>query len=172
MKRTWTVTGVKNTQSVTPDWRSVEAQPIDGVVAKEVANVVTNDGYLTELWRQEWDDAGVGQVFQRAFQAGAVSAWHVHERTTDRLFCVVGRVLVVVYDARPESDTAGNIAEYRIGSVRPMLITIPPGVYHGVKNIGAKTAIVMNMVNVAYDYHDPDHWKVSADSEKIPYRFA
>ena len=51
------------------------------------------------------------------------------------------------------------------------MISIPPGVYHGVRNIGSTPAVVVNAVDVAYDYEDPDHYRVSSACEEIPYRW-
>ncbi len=50
----------------------VPANPpeMEGVVARQIANVLTKNGYLTEVWRPEWelDDLPVGQVFQRILE--------------------------------------------------------------------------------------------------------
>ncbi|HVR38279.1 MAG TPA: hypothetical protein VMU84_04235 [Thermoanaerobaculia bacterium] len=48
---------------------------------------------------------------------------------------------------------------------------IPPRVWHGVQNIAPGVSIVLNLVDQAYRYEDPDHWRVPADSPEIPYRF-
>lgn len=75
-------------QSVTQDWQFVQPL-IDGVIVQEMRNVPTGYGYLTEIYRMDWnlESLGVDQVFQAVVNSGAVSAWHAHETTTDRLFC-------------------------------------------------------------------------------------
>jgi dTDP-4-dehydrorhamnose 3,5-epimerase len=142
-------------------------------VTKSTANVLTDNGCLTEIWRSDWalDPLGVGQVFQRTLNPGAVSAWHVHKHTTDRLFCAGGRVLVVIYDVRPGSGTHGTLMELRLGRERPLMIVVPPGVWHGIKNIGSEPALLINAVDVAYAYDDPDHFRLPRDTGDIPYRF-
>jgi hypothetical protein len=50
-------------------------------------HVPRNNGILTEVFRRDWnlDDRLVDQVFQSVLGPGAVSAWHAHQHTTDRL---------------------------------------------------------------------------------------
>jgi dTDP-4-dehydrorhamnose 3,5-epimerase len=165
------VVGVRDRQLVRSDWEPVCFEPIDGVTAKSVTNVLTSNGALTEVWRADWqlDPNGVGQVFQRVLDPGATSAWHVHLESTDRLACAIGQLLIVLFDARCESPSHGKIAEYRIGARRPATIVVPPGVYHGVKNIGIDAAVLINAVDQAYDYENPDHHRVPADTADIPY---
>ncbi len=167
------VVGTPDPQLIRSDWTPFDQPTIDGVATLQMANVLTNTGVLTEMWRADWrlDGAGVDQVFQRTLDPGRLSAWHVHLRTTDRLFCALGRVLVVLYDARVDAASHGNLAELRLGEDRPAVISIPPGVYHGVRNIGPSTAAVINAVDRAYDYEQPDHFRVAADSPDIPYRW-
>ena len=167
------VTGKRDPQLVRSDWTPVGQVEIQGVSTKQIANVLTDNGYLTELWRSDWslDGGGVDQVFQRTIEVGATSAWHVHLATIDRLTCVVGQVLVVLFDARLNSATHGLVSEHRIGERRPAVISIPPGVYHGVRNIGQSAAVLINAVDAAYDYEDPDHFRVAPTCEEIPYRW-
>jgi dTDP-4-dehydrorhamnose 3,5-epimerase len=163
----------QESQSVTADWRPVSITAIEGVVAREVKHVLTNNGAVLELLRTEWlgDASAVDQVVLRTIDAGGISAWHVHRCTTDRLFCVSGRALVVLYDARLSSRTHSRLNEYRLGPQRPTLLIVPPGVVHGVKALGTEPAMIVNMVNEAYSHADPDDWRLPQDAAEIPYRF-
>src|SRR3954447_6981314 len=167
------VLGTPDPQVVTSDWMPTATVEIDGVFAKQVANVLTDNGYLTELWRADWllDGGDVDQVFQRVLQPGAISAWHVHLRTTDRLSCAIGQLLVVLYDARIDSPTHGAIAQFRFGERRPAVISVPPGGYHGVRNIGATSAVLVNAVDAAYDSAAPDPHRLPADCADIPHQW-
>lgn len=163
----------KDSQSITADWVPVASNFIDGVQIKEVKNVLKNNGFLTEIYRSDWhlDDFPVGQIFQVSLYPGGLSAWHAHQYTTDRLFVNQGTIKVVLYDGREESPTFGQINEFRSGIERPMLIIVPPGVWHGVYNYGSSIASLLNIVDQAYVYEDPDHWRLPGDTSEIPYRF-
>ena len=164
------ISGTKDRQLVRSDWTPADEIGIDGVAVKQIANVLTDGGYLTEIWRADWqtDTLGVGQVFQRTLEPGAVSGWHVHRMTTDRLFCAVGRVQLALFDARVGSRTHGATARLRFGRERPGMVVVPPGIWHGVRNVGAEPALLLNVVDRAYDYEDPDHYRLPADTRLIP----
>jgi dTDP-4-dehydrorhamnose 3,5-epimerase len=162
----------RDRQSITADWVPLQ-EAIEGVKVCEVRNVPKENGVLTEVFRRDWelDEAPVDQVFQVTLFPGGVSAWHAHQVTTDRLFVNRGQMKIVLYDARPGSPTHGRVNEFRFGAVRPALVVIPPGVWHGVQNLGAEVGSVLNLVDRAYRYEDPDHWRLPLDTPKIPYTF-
>jgi dTDP-4-dehydrorhamnose 3,5-epimerase len=163
----------KDKQSITADWVPLSSNFIEGVQVKEVKNVLKNNGSLTEIYRTEWnmDELPVNQIFQVTLYPGGLSAWHAHEFTTDKLFVNHGYIKVVLYDGREESPTFGQINEIRAGSTRPMLIVVPPKVWHGVYNYGSSDASLLNIVDRAYDYKDPDHWRLPSETVEIPYTF-
>lgn len=163
---------LKDEQSVTSNWIPLQAL-IDGVILREVKHVTKENGYLTEVFREDWglDTGKIDQVFQVALLPGGLSAWHTHRLTTDRLFVTSGQVKVVLYDARESSATYGLMNVFRLGTTRPALVLVPPGVWHGVQNLGPDMGMVLNMVDKAYQYEDPDHWRLPWDTDKIPYRF-
>ena len=164
----------RDQQSITSDWELTTIDLIDGVVLKEVKNVPKSEGHLVELFRADWSlpGDGIAQVFMVSHPPGSVSAWHAHPTTTDRLFIVVGMARIVLYDARTDSSTYGRINEFKLGHLRPGLVVVPPKVWHGVQSIGTSDAIVVNMVDRAYDYEDPDHWRVPPNSPEVPYSWA
>jgi len=170
----WRVDGAKkDPQSITADWNRVAMRLIDGVSVHEIANVPKNDGHLTEIFRAEWfgGDVSIAQVFQVMLNPGAISAWHAHEKTLDRLFVSAGVARIVLYDNREDSPTRGEINEFRFGVIRPALVVVPPRVWHGTQNISDERAVILNLVDHAYEYESPDHWRVPYDSAAIPFRF-
>jgi dTDP-4-dehydrorhamnose 3,5-epimerase len=163
---------MKDRQSITADWTSL-GQAIAGVLVREVRNVLKDNGVLTEIFRLDWalDGGAVEQVFQVTLTPGGLSAWHTHGTTTDRLFVTHGHMKIVLFDGREDSPTHGRVNEFRFGIQRPALVVVPPGVWHGVQNLGNEPGSVLNIVDRAYRYEDPDHWRLPADTPKIPYSF-
>lgn len=162
-----------DSQSVTSDWQPADMPLIDGVRVREVRNVPTAGRLTTELYRRDWglDQEPVDQVFQVRLEPGTVSAWHAHAHTTDRLFVTEGLIKIVLCDLREGSPTHRQINEFRCGPVRPMLVIVPPRVWHGVQNVSSGPAAIVNIVDHAYDYESPDHWRLPSDTEHIPYSF-
>ncbi len=174
MSNDWKLPGTTNDrQSITRDWQIVNQTPIEGVVIKQVTSVPTNYGHLTEIFRADWklDEFGVDQVFQSVLEPGGISAWHAHAITTDRLFISHGQMRIVLFDSRPESPSYGVINHYRFGTVRPAMVVIPPQVWHGVQNIHHNSSTLINVVDKAYNYEQPDHYRLPVDSSEIPFSF-
>jgi dTDP-4-dehydrorhamnose 3,5-epimerase len=49
---------------------------------------------------------------------------------------------------------------------------LPPiGVWHGIQNLGSSDALMLNWPSRAYDYQDPDHYRLPYDSPDIPYQW-
>jgi dTDP-4-dehydrorhamnose 3,5-epimerase len=170
----WSLPGmVKDKQSVTRDWQAVDQPLVDGVAVIEVKNVPTNRGYLTEIYRGDWnlERGAVDQVFQTVLEPRAISAWHSHARTTDRLFASVGQILIVLYDGRQGSPTYRRLNQFRFGTVRPALVTVPAGVWHGVQNVSNSPSVLLNLVSDAYSYEHPDHYRLPVNSKEIPFQF-
>lgn len=105
-------------------------------------------------------------------EPGFVSAWHAHAHTTDRLFVSHGMARIVLYDARADFPTRGLLNEMQFGTIRPALVTIPPQVWHGVQNVSSGRMILLNVVDSAYSYSDPDHWRLPEDCPEIPFQFS
>ncbi len=164
--------GTPDRQTVTADWMPIDAPAIDGVQIKEIRSVATSTGYLTEIFRKEWglDTLPVGQVFQRTLYPGSVTGWHAHAATQDRLFCCTGSIRISLYDGRKASPSFGAVWHKIVGPLRPAVVVIPPGVWHGVTALGPETALLLNLVDKAYAFEDPDHWRLPPDTDLIPYK--
>lgn len=143
---------------------------IEGVVVKELRVIPDERGRLMEILRS--DDhffTKFGQVYLTTAYPGVVKAWHYHKRQWDH-FCVVsGMAKVVLYDPREESPTQGEINEFFMGEHNPILVRIPPLVYHGFKNIGLKEVLLINIPTEPYDYEEPDEYRLDPHTPEIPY---
>jgi len=165
LNRPWMIEGAeRDGQSVTPKWDSVGNHLIPGVKVFETRNVLTGYGRLVEIYREDWglDDDPVRQVYQSTLNPGEGSAWHAHGDTRDRLFVNAGTMRIVLYDSQSRVVNAFTLGEHR-----PGLVVIPQGVWHGILNVGHGPASVINLVSHAYDYEEPDHWRLPADTDKI-----
>jgi dTDP-4-dehydrorhamnose 3,5-epimerase len=160
----------KDNQQVTGGWQKV-APHIEGVTVREVLHVLRDHGIITENYRTEWDPTGlpVGQVYQSRLFPAAIGAWSCHAHSIDRLFVNQGHVKIVLYDGREGSPTEGRLMELHVGDARPTFLIIPPGVWHGLQNLGSSDALMLNFPTDSYDYEDPDHYRLPWDSSEIPY---
>ncbi len=145
----------------------------DGVLVKEVQNIITRNGITTELYRPEWPVGPdqVRHIIHATLRAGAISAWHVHEYQTDTIFVTGGSIKLVLFDDRADSTTRGKINVFHLSRMRPTVVTIPPGIWHGLQNIENAESGFINYFDRPYDYTDPDEWRLPVDTDQIPYQF-
>ena len=160
----------KDGPQVTSEWERLQER-IDGVSIREVLHVPRDHGVITEMYRPEWDPSGlpVVHIYQSRLFPAAIGAWSCHAKTIDRLFVSQGHLKIVLYDGREESPTYGRIMELHAGDVRPAFLVLPIGIWHGVQNLGSIDALLINFPSRAYDYNDPDHYRLPYDSPEIPY---
>ena len=143
---------------------------IDGVIVKELKLIPDERGYLMEILRNDDDCfARFGQCYVTAAYSGVVKAWHYHTKQTDN-FCVLsGMAKVVLYDGRRGSPTQGEVLELFSGEETRLLITIPPGVLHGFKNISTGVCQLLNIPTEVYDHAQPDEHRVDPHGGDVPY---
>ena len=110
-----------------------------------------------------------GQVYMTTAFPGVVKAWHYHRLQCDHFTCINGKMRLALYDAREKSPTYKEINDFLISLENPVLVQIPPLVYHGFKCVGDTEAIVINTVTEPYNHKDPDEYRVDAHNNDIPY---
>ncbi len=143
---------------------------IEGVVIKNLKVIPDERGWLMEILR--CDDkrfTQFGQVYVTTAYPGVVKGWHYHKKQIDNFTCIRGMMKVALYDSREESPTCQTIMELFVGEKNPILITVPPCVYHGFKAIGTETLYFLNIPTLPYNYAEPDEFRLPPDTKEIPY---
>ncbi len=146
---------------------------IDGVQTKPLRVIPDERGRLMEILRA--DDPlfrQFGQIYMTSIYPGAVKAWHYHKLQYDNLAIVKGMLKLVLYDARPGSASCGQVQEFFIGEHNPLLVQVPPMVYHGFKGIGAEETLVINCPTEPYNRSKPDEYRLDAHAPEVPYDWA
>lgn len=145
---------------------------IDGVQVKQLRVIPDERGRLMEILR--CDDAlfsQFGQVYMTTAYPGVVKGWHYHKVQTDNMAVVRGMMKLVLFDSRDNSPTHGKVNEFFFGEHQPLLIKIPPFVFHGFKAISDYEAIVINIPTMPYNYKEPDEFRVHPHDNDIPYNW-
>ena len=143
---------------------------ISGVITKPLKVIPDERGWLMEMLRD--DDPffqRFGQVYLTVVYPEVVKGWHYHKKQTDHFVFVKGMAKVVLFDNREGSSTRGEVNEFFMGEKNPILVTIPPGVVHGMKGIGTEPAMLVNVPTELYKYDKPDEYRMPAHDPSIPY---
>jgi len=143
---------------------------IDGVKVKKLLVIPDERGRLMEILRAD-DEMfrAFGQVYMTTAYPGVVKGWHYHKEQSDNMAVVRGMMKIVLYDAREASKTRGEVNRFFAGEHNPILVHIPPYVYHGFKCVSPEEAIVVNVPDRVYHYDDPDEFRVDPHENDIPY---
>jgi dTDP-4-dehydrorhamnose 3,5-epimerase len=164
-------------QSSTEANGALRITAIEGVAYRLTRPVSHDKGYLTEIYRTDWGITNfqVAQVTSTTTFPGQVRGWGLHQFTTDRLFAATGSFCIAVFDGRKSSRTFGCVNQFFLGGKNQGLVVIPPGLWHGWKNIGTDEATIISMPSDLYNHNDPDRWELAWDSAEaqkiIPYRW-
>lgn len=146
---------------------------IEGVKIKKLKVIPDERGRLMEILRGDEEIfQRFGQVYMTTTYPGVIKAWHYHKIQTDNIAVVKGMLKVALYDPREGSPTRGEVDQFFIGEHNPLLIQVPPQVYHGWKCISEQEAIVINCPTEPYNYKDPDEYRLPFDTDQIPYDWA
>ena len=143
---------------------------IQGVEIKKLKFIKDERGRLAEILRKdEKFFEKFGQIYVTTALPGVVKAWHYHKKQADHFFCIFGKMRVGLYDSRPDSSTFKQAQEIIMTFEEPILLKIPPMVYHGFKCIGKEEAAIINMPTELYNYKEPDEYRVDAFDNDIPF---
>ncbi len=143
---------------------------IHGVRVKMLKAIPDERGRLMEILR--CDDEifeRFGQVYFTTAYPGVVKAWHYHRLQTDHFTCVRGKILLGLYDSRPESPTFREVNEFILGPEEPRLVKIPALVYHGFKGLAAEESMVINIPTLPYNREKPDEYRLDPFTKEIPF---
>jgi dTDP-4-dehydrorhamnose 3,5-epimerase len=169
------------TMNLTPDAKRAfhvqaygPAATIGGVQIVELRRHADDGGSMTELARlldghpEAFADFTIRQINYSEVEAGAIKAFHLHSRQTDIWYVPPSdRMLVVLLDAREDSATKGVQMRLMLGNGASRLLRIPPGVAHGVRNLGSVTGRIIYFVDVSFS-PDPG----LCDEGRLPWDFA
>jgi dTDP-4-dehydrorhamnose 3,5-epimerase len=146
---------------------------IEGVRVKQLKVIPDERGRLMEMLRRD-DDLFVefGQTYMTTMYPGVTKAWHYHKLQHDHFVCVVGMIKLALYDEREGSPTKGTVNEFFLGAHNPILVQIPPHVWHGFKNVGDAECVIVNVTTKPYRYEEPDEYRIDPHQNHIPYQWA
>jgi dTDP-4-dehydrorhamnose 3,5-epimerase len=162
--------GKRDGQSVLPGGGRACPPKIDGVKILELGNVLTRSGWMTEVFRKDWSGVEIvpQQINWVELNPNGVTDWHRHAAQTDHLIGVGGSVKLVLWDGRADSSTFQETEVIRMGAIRPVMVIVPPGVWHALRNESGQPAGYLNVTDQLYNHERPDNWRLPPDMAEIP----
>jgi len=145
---------------------------IQGVLTKKLQIFCDDRGYLMELIKSgEPLFKDIKQTTYTEAYPGVIKAFHWHKNQFDIWSFTRGSAQVALYDLREDSGTSGETATFFMGERNPLLLLIPPGVAHGYRVLGEKSAGLLYHTTEIYDPSNPDEERIEYDDPKINYNW-
>ena len=123
---------------------------IDGVTVRNAEIHTDERGWLAEIFRTDEIDSTIAPVmsYLSVTKPGTSRGPHAHNDQTDMFaFMGPGNFELRLWDNRKDSSSYGNTQSLKAGEDNPLIITVPPGIVHGYKNISDEDAWVINCPN-------------------------
>lgn len=161
----------KDSATVSSDGSDLQ-QPIVGVELRRTPTHADERGTLTEIFDPRWGftDDPLVYVYLATLRPEQIRGWVVHLLQNDRLFAYAGVLKIALYDSRTDSPTHGLVNVFHLGGHDRALLSIPAGVYHGIRNVGSEEGAFVNLPSQPYQHDDPDKYRLPLDNDVIPYR--
>ena len=148
-----------------------ESVEIEGVIIQPLKQIADKCGPVLHMLK---NDSRLfkqfGEVYFSEIHSGLVKAWKRHKKQSQNLVVPLGKIWLVIYDDRPNSNTHRKIAQYKLGRPKDYrLIHIPPMLWYGFQGIGDQTSMIANCTDLS---HDPEEMEsLSANTSQIPYQW-
>jgi len=128
-------------------WRKGKIRGVDIVPAVKYED---RRGWLAEIYRSDEISRIKMPVmgYVSVTRPGVSRGPHEHLKQTD-MFCFIGpgNFRIKLWDNRKKSPTYGKVQVFNAGEKNPLIVTVPPGVVHGYRNVSMTDAMVLNFPN-------------------------
>ncbi|MBN1870860.1 MAG: dTDP-4-dehydrorhamnose 3,5-epimerase family protein [Candidatus Omnitrophica bacterium] len=141
---------------------------IDGVLIKPLKVITNEKGDVRQMVR--CDDPffkNFGEIYFSFIEPGFVKGWKKHLRQTQHYAVPIGKIKLVLYDARTKSPTKGQVQEIIVGARNYQLVRIPPRVWYAFQAVGRTKALIANCADRPHEPKESINIEISDQS--IPY---
>jgi dTDP-4-dehydrorhamnose 3,5-epimerase len=123
---------------------------MDGVLIKPIKRYEDQRGWLVELFRSDSLPEGFEPAmgYLSVTHPGISRGPHEHVDQTDGFLFFDGEYELHLWENRPGAGENHEI--HAVGRNNPVFVTVPPGVVHAYRNVGADEAFVINIPNRLY----------------------
>jgi len=144
---------------------------IGGVLLTELRQILDDRGAVLHMLRSDSTEfTEFGECYFSEVFPGVIKAWKRHRYQTQNLAVPVGRILIVIYDDRPNSISCGQVKAIELGRPNDYLrLQIPPGLWYGFSCVSDIPAILANCADIPHDPSESDVLPV--DDPRIPYNW-
>ena len=131
--------------------------------------VITDDrGKILHMLRA--DDSNFkkfGEIYFSYVNPKKIKAWHIHKKMTLNYVAAFGKIKLVLYDDRKNSDTFGEVQEIFLSNENHLLVSIPPYIWNGFTSADENLAVLANCSDIPHDKEEIS--RLDFNDPKFPY---
>ena len=143
---------------------------IQGIKITPLKQIEDERGKVMHMLRNDSKNfTKFGEIYFSTVIPNKIKGWHLHAKMTLNYAVVLGEIKLVLYDARPDSKTKGQVQEFFLSQKNYKLVTVPPLIWNGFMGIGKTTALIANCADLPYD--DTEIKRKPAFDKDIPYEW-
>ena len=128
---------------------------IEGILITKLEQIEDERGKIMHMMRQ---DSKVfkkfGEIYFSTVKPNFIKAWHLHKQATLNYVCVKGKVKLVLYDDRNNSNTFSQYQELILTPSDYYMVTIPPLIWNGFKGLDTEESIIANCLTLPHNENE------------------
>jgi dTDP-4-dehydrorhamnose 3,5-epimerase len=143
---------------------------IEGVKTTRLKIVSDNRGSVMHMLR---NDSKIfekfGEIYFSLTYPDNIKAWRMHKEMTVNYACIQGIIKLVLYDDRKFSVSKGKFQELILSTDDYFLVTVPPLIWTGFKNISSEKSILANCSTIPH--RDDEILRRPHNHQEISYKW-
>tara|TARA_B100000965_G_C19304802_1_gene631776 strand:+ start:142 stop:600 length:459 start_codon:yes stop_codon:yes gene_type:complete len=148
--------------------RVTNLENIEGMSVRNLRIIENEKGSVLHMIRSDSEHfKRFGEIYFSEVMPDTVKGWKKHKKTTQNFVVPVGRIKLVLYDQRPESETFGMITEIELGRNDYKMVTFPPELWYGFKGLSRDKSIIANLIDHPHDPKESE--SIDINDSLIPY---
>lgn len=127
---------------------------LDGIKVKKLDVKKDERGFFAEILRIEElrnKKKKFGQIYLTVAKPNQTKGKHTHKRKTEYFSVIKGNGLLTLVDKK-----GNKRKEIKMGEDNMVMVTIPPNIWHAIKNTGEDDLYLLAYIDESYNPEDPD----------------
>ena len=131
---------------------------IDGVIFTPLAIIDTEGGRVLHAMKaSDVGFSGFGESYFSTVEPEAIKGWKLHREMVLNLVVPVGRVRIVIFDDRADSETEGKLSEILLSRNNYGRLTVPAKLWVGFQGLDENDSLLLNIASIPHDPDEVEH---------------
>ena len=131
---------------------------IDGVIFTTLTIIDTEGGRVLHAMKtSDVGFSGFGESYFSTVEPEAIKGWKLHREMVLNFVVPVGRVRIVIFDDRENSETEGELSEILLSRNNYGRLTVPAKLWVGFQGLDENDSLLLNIASIPHDPDEVEH---------------